>query len=643
MLAPLLPRMLAWVRARRADLALGGVAIVLLLPTLSYRYGIDQALYHYVGSGWLHGHIPYRDAFDVKPPAIYALYAFAILLLGPSQSSIRVLELCCVLAVGWAAARATHLGGEDRSAAGASRATRADGIAGLSAIVLAGFYAFGFGFWDTGQVELWEGAFVVFAYAALPADPRRTGRFALSGALACVALLFKVTAALPVAVLGLFASVTAARGERAVVAKVRRGLLAAAGFTAGFGAPVALVCAYFALHGAFGDLREWFGYLPQYARAPVDPVVTALGPETLLLRGGVWYGVAAAIWVVGISEARRARAPGASSGAVLALALFVAAVLGVAIQRRYYSYHTAVLGPFLSLMAVHGFRVFVAVRRTAVTGLAMVCVTAGALLTCAPWTGSGFMTYREFVWHSWLPHVFGRTTDAELDAAFEGAFGYSYRVQVDMAKLVEGQRPRPGDMLHVSGFDTMLYVLTNMRTPSRFMIDIPIDNPYLTAYRPSWVTEHRRVLAEHPPRFFIIKIDDVARAEALRAQGWGFAGSRGRYALLDREQSATALTPDAVKHLLAGSAVSGTVVSAFAFSGEFREDGTVQGRVGEGADSGTFRVSRHGELCIRWRTWLSRKEHCALLFARAGQYALFERGGRELGTITLVTKQGDAR
>jgi hypothetical protein len=54
------------------------VAVVLLalrLPSLVQPMGADQALYAYVGERVREGGLPYRDAWDQKPPAIHFLYA----------------------------------------------------------------------------------------------------------------------------------------------------------------------------------------------------------------------------------------------------------------------------------------------------------------------------------------------------------------------------------------------------------------------------------------------------------------------------------------------------------------------------------------------------------------------------------------
>jgi Dolichyl-phosphate-mannose-protein mannosyltransferase len=54
------------------------LAIALLLsrvPSSTQPAGADQGLYAYVGQRILHGELPYRDAWDQKPPAIHYTYA----------------------------------------------------------------------------------------------------------------------------------------------------------------------------------------------------------------------------------------------------------------------------------------------------------------------------------------------------------------------------------------------------------------------------------------------------------------------------------------------------------------------------------------------------------------------------------------
>jgi hypothetical protein len=55
--------------------ALFAALVALRVPSLQQPSGADQALYAYVGQRILHGELPYRDAWDQKPPGIHATYA----------------------------------------------------------------------------------------------------------------------------------------------------------------------------------------------------------------------------------------------------------------------------------------------------------------------------------------------------------------------------------------------------------------------------------------------------------------------------------------------------------------------------------------------------------------------------------------
>ena len=60
---------------RTLFLALACVFVMARLPSLVQPMGADQGLYAYVGERILAGELPYRDAWDQKPPAIHYTYA----------------------------------------------------------------------------------------------------------------------------------------------------------------------------------------------------------------------------------------------------------------------------------------------------------------------------------------------------------------------------------------------------------------------------------------------------------------------------------------------------------------------------------------------------------------------------------------
>jgi len=80
-------------RTRKACLALLALAallfVALRVPFLSVPLERDEGEYAYIAQRMLEGDVPYRDAFDQKPPGIFALYLAAFALFGQSVEAIH--------------------------------------------------------------------------------------------------------------------------------------------------------------------------------------------------------------------------------------------------------------------------------------------------------------------------------------------------------------------------------------------------------------------------------------------------------------------------------------------------------------------------------------------------------------------------
>lgn len=79
-----------------AFVALFAAFVLVRVPSLAQPAGGDQGLYAYVGQRILEGDLPYRDAWDQKPPAIHFAYA-AMLAVWPDLRVVAAADL--VLAV----------------------------------------------------------------------------------------------------------------------------------------------------------------------------------------------------------------------------------------------------------------------------------------------------------------------------------------------------------------------------------------------------------------------------------------------------------------------------------------------------------------------------------------------------------------
>src|SRR5262245_7445629 len=70
-----------------------GFIVYLFGNILMYRYGRDQGIYATVADSMLRGGMPYRDAWDFKPPGIFVVYAATRAVFGSGQWAIRLVEV----------------------------------------------------------------------------------------------------------------------------------------------------------------------------------------------------------------------------------------------------------------------------------------------------------------------------------------------------------------------------------------------------------------------------------------------------------------------------------------------------------------------------------------------------------------------
>jgi hypothetical protein len=229
------------------DLGFLAAGVLAGAASIAYPYGHDQALYGYIAREWLEGRLPYVASFDMKTPGIYSVYAVATVLFGKGMWGIRVLDLACILALGWISG-ALAWGREDKPIRG---------LRGASAFAASLLYYGFFYFWDTAQCESFCAAFAMgglFVAARLPLR-RLYARSFVSGLFGGVALLFKPPA---LCFLAVTAAVLAARAweSSGASARGRRTLAAVAIHVLGGIVPAAVLVLYFHSHHAAGVLYD---------------------------------------------------------------------------------------------------------------------------------------------------------------------------------------------------------------------------------------------------------------------------------------------------------------------------------------------------------------------------------------------------
>jgi hypothetical protein len=236
--------------------------VAVRLPSLAQPAGADQSLYAYVGQRILVGEVPYRDAWDQKPPAIHYTYAL-FQAVWPHESFVPAADLIV------AAATALSLVALGRSLTGRP------GAGELAAILflLLGNPVFTrlAGARVRSQCEVFialliTGA-VLLAWRAggrqvvvTPDEPLRakTGLLALAGVLVGLAFLYKYNAGIYLPVVAVIALARASS----------RDLLA---LMIGFVLPVGATAIWFVARGALDDLLQaTIAYNVQYSGETYD-------------------------------------------------------------------------------------------------------------------------------------------------------------------------------------------------------------------------------------------------------------------------------------------------------------------------------------------------------------------------------------
>ncbi|HVU05152.1 MAG TPA: glycosyltransferase family 39 protein [Polyangiaceae bacterium] len=470
-----------------------------LLQVVLFGFGRDQGIYAVVGEAILDGKMPYRDAWDFKPPGIFLVYAAAQALFGKTMASVRILEALGILAEVLAFRRL-------------SRTLFGSRLAGLLGGALAALIHAELEFWHTGQPESFGGVLGVLALLPVTgagADPSGTDRDRLSawaraGVLFGAAFLMKPP-------LGGGAIVSAAYVGAAEFRRTRspfRAVVPAFVMGAASCLPIALTALWFVERGAWPAL-SWtlFEFTPGY---------TALG----------WHGSPAGLYWYGLGEALTefshvlpVALPFAlvlpkihsreRSGTALVLGIVLVHVAGIALQAKFFQYHYGATLPLLAFVAGLGLeKVFRYVSRVPVVSPGLIL----AVLVVLVFLVSERVALRHnpgtFWERSWdrLTFLTTRSPSREtLDRKLYAVVDYSLDTDRRTARAV-ARLSEPEDSIFVWGFEPHVYWFSDRRPASRYVYDVP--------QRAVWGRERARAdlledLARDPPKVIVVQHGDV--------------------------------------------------------------------------------------------------------------------------------------
>lgn len=496
-----------------------GLALVYAWPSTAYRFGRDQALFYYIGREWLHGSVPYRDAFDLKPPGIYAVHALAIALLGPHEHSIRILDVLAVLATAVVASLAVQRVGP-----------RVPGELGMAAILACGWYFTAFDYWHTAQAEVWQGLALLGCYALLIGyrAPLSLRCAVGAGVLLGISGLFKFTAAVPGLGLGLLLLVRVYSARESGRSAFFQGLKLLAGFVLGTLTPWALAAIYFALAGALPAVWDMLELVLRYSQAElfVDPLARI--DAFWLRRSGLFVALFSSAWLIATLAALRAHDRSILFGALSAMLLGLLCCASVYVQGKFFLYHWGVVVGAVLVLPLYAARA-ISVLPSWQRLVPGVGITLGAFFTAPPWESNGAMDYRRFSTHVWR----GETGSRTLARAFTGISNYNYAAQVAIADQIRA-RFKPGDLLHVRGFELAIYALTGLQTPARFVSEVLFDDLRWATHPEQWSLEQERRIWSTRPRFIVTFADRPHDLAKIASQGYAEISRAGLFVLFER-------------------------------------------------------------------------------------------------------------
>ncbi|MDB4988192.1 MAG: hypothetical protein JWN04_3370 [Myxococcaceae bacterium] len=486
------------------------LAALLAANTLSYPFGRDQGLYHYVGREWFLGALPYQDTMDQKTPIIYLVFGIANLLFGEHMWSVRLVELLWVLTIGWLLGVGSAPRGELPAA----------GMRGLGSFFVCILYFGILGYWDTAQCEIWYTGFCFLSLVAVERSARpRLGPLSAGfwGGLACLTKPPAVFVVL--AVVFALATRELGRGERgeldALPARIKRAVLALAIFGAGAAIPTLITVLYFWARGGLADFYDVVVLCNTYYRGHESPAVEFTTPFASLRQWCAFtypLSLFAQLSIVGgLVVALRQRSLALARRYTIALLFPLGGFAAVVLQGLYFPYHYSVLhvGWALALvfatqdLARHGPSLLAKPRPAFWFSAASAFVfTIGWTTAASPF---GFNLSSDFFRHVGVSLAYNRgdIDEAAFDRSWDIPGFYDWSENRAVGKWLN-EHSQPEDLVASRNFEPAIYAIAHRSSDLRFFWTAWLTMSKRAYHRELWLAQDAQQIKEHPPRFVVV-------------------------------------------------------------------------------------------------------------------------------------------
>ena len=446
-----------------------------MIASLWFPFGWDHGMMAEVGQTYLKGNLPYRDAWDIKGPFAYVVFAAAEATFGRNMWGIRAFDAAIMVSA------AAILG----SVASRLATPNYGPWAALGFLLL-----FSSNIWFyTAQPDGWVAAAATFAIAPyLDTNKHPTLFQALwSGFMVGLAALIK-----PIYIIFVLspAAAIALQNKRPSEALLHWLMLAS-----GISAPLLVVLLLYADQKALASLIEVhilypiesYSHVGQLSFATIASAFRAeLRAEPMSERlplvtlAGIIPFITAGIW-----NLRKSPVIFTTLISWMCIALFC-----LVFQGKFYAYHWYPLYPPAIILAVIGF----ATVSFAATQLSTACLLYPFALSMALLITPA----KETLWTA--QHILGLTTDAQYYSKFQFR-EYNANDQVEAATYLSIQA-NPADQLFILGHEFIINYLSGLKPPTRFIFSLPLfdPGPFLHQYRLEALDQIERA----KPRYVII-------------------------------------------------------------------------------------------------------------------------------------------
>jgi Dolichyl-phosphate-mannose-protein mannosyltransferase len=468
-------------------------ALFMVAQLLDFGYGRDQGIYATVARAIRAGGVPYRDAWDFKPPGIFFVYALADAVAGHATWAIRILEAICLLSL--------------LPAFGfLSRVYLNDARPGIFGATLAILTHVQLEFWHTAQPESFGAVCVAWAVLAASvaieggeslSPARVAGLWVTSGAFYGAAALLKPT----IGVAGI-ASLLAGLGS---VRPCRLRIVAFARIAVPFAAGMAVTvcaCAFFlTARGAWREFTEAvLIFAPHYTGIswPTDPLNLVQRLLADWLFGYSLLNVVGLLLLATVPvSARRLRGVLHISGAIVLL------LIGIGIQLKLFAYHFGAVLPLTGFLAGVGYWGLWTRVRGSWSGLAvfaaLVLVLAG-VRSATIQVRDGFLERCRLRVVAWADPA----ERAAIRARLYSVADYFAGPNRDAAEWITHSTPKDSSIF-IWGFTPELYVMSDRALMSRYIYNVP--------QRAAWSRDAARAelmddLARRPPSAVLVEYGD---------------------------------------------------------------------------------------------------------------------------------------